>query len=1279
MSSKTSANPNSPTQDEPLIMKNIPFYPLEIDALTPRTPLLNIEETLTYPTNFFSDITYFWIFKTLRLAVHSPLSLDNLGRIASFFNAKNFFSQLKPKWYEKYQYKNRGKLFRAVLRANLGDIIKMLTLTIIQALIKIGNIYIYRHILLTFSSSPTDTPVMPLTYLIVLMLTTFFFNNFMNRRSDFLVSVIGSKTILQINALIYDKLLRVATYNKSSFSEGELVNYIQIDSEKFGEFLSDSPKTIIFPFQLVFYVTLLFQYFGPSFLFGLGCLIGMQFLLWCLQKKKLSLQKMYMKAKDERMKITTQTFNIIKTIKLYSWENAFIAKIKKKREEEIELLRQTNSLFATINGVYWSGTIILSVVSISFYNFFGNTMDTANILTSILIFNNLADPIFVLPSFINGLFDSFVSLKRIEKFLFAEDNDTSQVEILPSNSSSAISISNCSFGIDKTAAKPIKLLHDITLDIKKGEIVGVVGEVGSGKSCLLNAILNNLAVFSSNEHNNIKLNGTISYVSQNPWILNDTVRNNILFFKEMNEDKYRKVIEICELAQDIKLFPGGDMTEIGEKGIGLSGGQKARLAIARALYSDADIYLFDDPLSALDAYVGMKIFNQVFMEYLKDKTRIIVTHALQYVSYTDRVIYMHEGRIKWFGTSVELNTQEFYQNFIKNIENKKKKNNNIMISNKEEENSNNLDKNNTEIVRLTKDEKQRKGNITMKVWWTFYLYAGGLCYLLAMIFVNIMWKASEVVSDLFLTYWTGLNTQSNTYIFLIIYTAIAVIVTIFVFARAYLMVAGLIAFNKRMHDELLEKLIKAPVNLFHDTIPRGQILSRLSKDLENSTYLTNISNGTLLVMFQLIGCVVVCGMFNPYTLIVMPFIFAIELAFIRFYLHGGRDLNRLEGNIRSPMIGVFSETISGVPIIRAYHFENNFTDKFYSKLNGFFKVKLFQSGGSNWFGLQLDMISFVLLLFILVFSLYFKDTISPESMGLLLSYSIKLMDYLHGIMNRLILLERLLTSVERCVGFTKVIQERPSNTEIDKENPNFPFSGSISFKNFSARYRPETELVLKNISFDIKPGEKVGVVGRTGSGKSTMCLCLFRIIEANSGSISIDDIDISKLGLEYLRENLTIIPQEPTLIQGTLRENVDPGNKYTDDEIINAFNEVGLDYLIKSKGINYVIVENGNNLSIGEKQLLCIARAMLRKSKVVLMDEATSSIDYSTETLIQNSISKVLKNSTVITIAHRIKTIINYDRILVLANGEIVEYDTPEKLLQNKNGLFSELYKESAI
>ena len=750
----------------------------------------------------------------------------------------------------------------------------------------------------------------------------------------------------------------------------------------------------------------------------------------------------------------------------------------------------------------------------------------------------------------------------------------------------------------------------------------------------------------------------------------------------MNEEKYKKVIDICELTQDIQLFPGGDMTEIGEKGIGLSGGQKARLAIARAIYSEADIYLFDDPLSALDAYVGMKIFKQVIINYLSNKTRVIVTHALQYVSFTQKTIYMNQGKIEWFGSIHELENQEFYKIFVENLQNKKKSPNNDSNENQNTNLAINLSEGSSHIVRTTKDEKQKKGRIKMKVWWNLYLFGGGITYLLSIILINVLWKICEVGSDYFLTYWTGKTDikPGNNFFYLLTYSGITLITTIFVFVRAYFMVKGLIKFNIRMHNELLVKQIRAPINLYHDMIPRGQILSRFGKDLDSSTRLNNVSSGTVRILCQFIGCLIICGIYNKYILLIFPIVLIIESLLIKFYLYGGRDLNRLEGNCRSPMIGVFSETLSGIPIIRAFQYENKFKEKFFNKLNTIFKVKLFQSGGSNWFGVHLDMVSFVLLVFILLFSLIFKNSLSPESMGLLLSYSIKLIDYLFNVIERYSLLEKLLTSVERCIAFTKVIQELPPNTNLDKSLVNFPQKGGIRFENYSVKYRPELDLILNNLTFEIKAKEKIGVVGRTGSGKSTLCLSLFRILEAEKGTIYIDDVDISKLGLDFLREKLTIIPQEPTLIEGTLRENVDPIHKYTDAEIIDALTEVGLESLVNSKSLDYIIFENGNNLSIGEKQLICIARALLRKTKIIIMDEATSSIiDYKTETLLQESIEKIFKNSTVITIAHRVKTIINYDKILVLDKGNIVEYDSPQILLKNKDGYLSKLYKESAI
>ena len=1241
------------------------------------------ETKIVYPTNCLSSMFYHWVFEVLWKARKKTIKPHDLGNISASLNAKEFLNQLKPKWYGKYQFADKYGLFKAVIQANKGNIIYICFLIVVESTLDLSVITFFRQILLVFQGKGTEEPMLPLGQLTVIMLLAKFMIIFLFRKSDFQIDYIGTLASVQLDSLIYDKVLKAAQYNNNT-SEGELVNFVQIDSEKFCEFLTDSPSTLIVPFQLVFYIYLLFKYFGPSFISGFVVLIILLIINAYIQKKRMDIQKEYMEAKDERMKTTAQTFNIIKTIKLYSWEKIFIDRIGEKRKEEMRLFSSMVNYDIVLNLIYWGAYILLSLVSIITYNLFHEQMDTANMLTSIYIFDSLSDPLYLIPEFITGLTESFVSLKRIERFLGTKDNDNSQVEKLPITTKTAISIDNVDFGIEKEdAIEPTVLLKDITLNIQKGELIGIVGEVGSGKSCLLNAILNNLSVYSKYPNKNIKTGGIIGYVRQNPWILNDTVRNNILFFKEMDEEKYNKIISLCELGQDIKLLSGGDMTEIGERGANLSGGQKARLAIARALYSDADIFLFDDPLSALDAYVGMNIFNNVILDYLKGKTIIVVTHALQYISHMDRIIYMKNGEINWFGPSSQLKSQSFFKEFTKNIENTKD-NENGGEDNEGTTRSKvtgTLDTTDTEVIRITKDEEQKEGGINLHTWMVFFLYSGGVMYLIYTIFTNVAWKGFEIVGDYFLTYWTSqehLEKKEN-YRFLFIYTSISLAGFVFISWRACLMQWGKIKYNIRMHDELLAKLMNAPVNLFHDTIPRGQILNRLSKDLENSTRLNAVSSASLRVIFQLFGCFVVCCWFNIYSLIIIPLIMFLEVVIVKFYLHGGRDLNRLEGGTRSPMISVFSETIPGVPTIRAYDFEDNFRNKFYTRINTFFKVRLFQAGGDAWFGVRLDLISFILLVFVLSFSLFFRDKFSSQAIGLLLTYSMKLIDYLYNIMERFTTLEKLLTSVERCESFTKIVQEGTPFEDKSLREKEVIHSGKVNFINYSVKYRPNTPLVLKNLNFEIKPMEKIGVVGRTGSGKSTLCLCLFRILEATEGKITIDDVDISTINLERLRESITVIPQEPTLIEGTLRENIDPGKKFSDLEIQNAMIEVGLEDALREKTLNYRIVEDGINLSIGEKQLICIARALLRKSKVVLMDEATASIDYKTETLIQKSIEKVLKHSTVITIAHRIKTIINYDRILVLAYGELIEFDTPKNLLSNKKGLFSELYRESAI
>ena len=847
--------------------------------------------------------------------------------------------------------------------------------------------------------------------------------------------------------------------------------------------------------------------------------------------------------------------------------------------------------------------------------------------------------------------------------------------------------------IDSKIEKII-LLKDINVQILKGEHIGIIGEVGSGKTCLLNAFINNIQVFSeNNSKGNIKLSGKISFVSQNPWILNGTIEENILFFSQKKEEKYKKVISICQLEPDLLTLPMGDQTEIGEKGVNLSGGQKARISIARAIYSESEIYIFDDPLSTLDAYVGMNLFKEVFNEYLKNKTFIITTHALQYLCFFDKIFYMSQGIIKWSGTYKEIIHQDFFEHFTKTTETQRKNEGSPPKKEIYKEEDESEDSSSNMIIEVKNREnnyRSRKNKISFSTLLTLIKYSGGMRHFFKIILSNILWKISEVSSDYYLSSWNSkiLDDKRENQIKLFFYIIITLPSIICVIFRQRYMAEAEVNFNIQMHDILIEKLLAAPINLFHDITPRGNIISRLSKDLNDGSSVNTMLSGTLRLIFQVLGSIIVCALFNVWTVPVIFIIISIEIFFSLYCLHPIKEISRMEGKYRTPLLGACSESIYGLHIIRAFQYEKNFINKFNNRLNDYFKINIFQSGISGWFGINLDLISFILLTFILISCSLFKEKYNIQSIGLLLSYSLNLIEYLFDLMGRFSKLSKILVSVERCDNYTKILQEKYPKLESDKRlilyptiNKNistFISNGKIKFDRYSVRYRPNTPLVLKNLSFQIESKEKIGVVGRTGSGKSTLCLCLFRILEPNSGKIFVDDIDITSIGLEILRQNITIIPQEPVLIEGTLRENVDPYNLFKDEQINKILKDVGLNDFLENKTLYYKIENNGNNISIGEKQLICIARALIKKSKIIVMDEATANIDYKTENFLQKSINKEMKDCTVITIAHRIKTIINYDKILVLNNGEIVELDSPQNLLKKK-GLVYQLYKESIV
>ena len=556
--------------------------------------------------------------------------------------------------------------------------------------------------------------------------------------------------------------------------------------------------------------------------------------------------------------------------------------------------------------------------------------------------------------------------------------------------------------------------------------------------------------------------------------------------------------------------------------------------------------------------------------------------------------------------------------------------------------------------------------------------------MILLILINIIWKLCESGSDYILMVWSSdskMNERKNK-IFLTTYALMSLAAIFFIFSRNYAIVKAIMEFNQKMHDTLIKKLLKAPINLFYDLVQRTHILNRLSKDLDSSIkFFWSVSSSSRL-LFELMSCLIIAFLFNVFCVIPYPLMLFMEYRIFCFYIKGGRALNSLDTTTRNPITTKFSETLNGISIIRGFEYQEYFRKIYHKKLNDFYKVLIYQNGTTGWFALNLDLVCFFLLFFILTFSWIFEKLVNPIVLGLLIGYTLRMIENTYGFFEQYINFEKTYSSVINCDPYTKIVQEKNSTNPIDKKlrSEHFPKYGKIEFINLYIRYRPDSQLVLKNINFTIEPGQKIGIVGRTGSGKTTLCLSLFRILEASTGKILIDGQDISQIGLELLRNSIAFIPQDPKLIDGTLRENIDPFKQYSDDEIIFQLNLIGLAYLLDDEiGLEGEIESDGSNFSVGEKQLICITRAMLKQCKIIIMDEANSSFDYRTDLLIQKSLMKSFQGCTLITVAHKIKTILGYDKICVLNDGEIVEMGSPMELIAKREGLFYDLYRQSKI
>ncbi|XP_050310916.1 multidrug resistance-associated protein 1 isoform X2 [Anthonomus grandis grandis] len=1137
--------------------------------------------------------------------------------------------------------------------------------------------------------------------------------------------IVGMRIRTALVSTIYRKSLKISNKARKERTAGEIVNLMAVDAQKFMDITAYINMIWSAPLQICLAMYFLWQELGPSVLAGLAVMIILIPINGFIANKSKTLQIKQMKNKDERVKLMNELLGGIKVLKLYAWEPSFEAQVLKIRDKEIKVLKEAAYLNAGTSFI-WSCAPFLVVLS-TFTSFVLSSKE--NILTpeiafkSLSLFALMSMPMGLLPLLLVYVIETYVSVKRINTFMNAEELDPDNVSHDKSEEDPLVIENGCfSWGEDP-------ILKNINIRIPHKTLTAIVGPVGTGKSSLISAFLGEMDKISGR----VNTYGSVAYVSQQAWIQNATLKDNITFGKPYDKFIYNKVIDACALKPDFDMLPAGDQTEIGEKGINLSGGQKQRVSLARAAYADAEVYFLDDPLSAVDANVGKHIFDKLLgpQGLLKNKTRILVTHGITYLPQTDKIFVVNNGEISENGTYQELlnkkgafaeflmqHTQEEHsedeeesdklgptisEDLPRNELRKRSRSDSgssalngslqrqKSVDSAKSHRKESKEKNGPlEGEKLIEAEKSETGSVSWKVY-QHYLKSIGTFTVIATVVLNMLFQVFSIGSNVWLGYWsepqnaaindTNITVQISRDVGLGVYGALGIGQVIVIFLASLALYVGTLNASKKLHLLLLSNVMRAPCTTFFDVTPVGRILNRFSKDVDTlDTVLPMTLRGWISCLFGVIGTLVVtCVATSLFILVAIPI--AILYYFIqRFYVATSRQLKRLESVSRSPIYSHFGETISGVHCIRAYGQQDRFIRESELKVDRN-QICYYPSIVSNrWLAVRLEMIGNCIILFAALFAVL-GESKSPALIGLSLTYCLQITQTLNWVVRMTSDVETNIVAVERIKEYAEIPQEAAWELTNQNVSKVWPERGEVAFKDYSVRYRPGLELVLKRLSFSVKGGEKVGIAGRTGAGKSSLTLSLFRIIEAAEGQINIDGVDVASLGLHTLRSRLTIIPQDAVLFSGSLRMNLDPFSKHTDEEIWKSLELAHLKQFVKglSSNLNYEINEGGQNLSVGQRQLVCLARALLRKTKVLILDEATAAVDLETDDLIQQTIRTEFKDCTVLTIAHRLNTIMDSDRVIVLDKGQIAEFDTPSNLLTRPDSLFYGMCKDAGL
>ncbi|XP_046852739.1 ATP-binding cassette subfamily C member 4-like isoform X2 [Xenia sp. Carnegie-2017] len=1032
--------------------------------------------------------------------------------------------------------------------------------------------------------------------------------------------------------------------------------------------------------------------------------------------------------RDKRIKLMNEVICGMRAIKMYAWEHRFAERIHQLRRLECKKLLSTTRLNALNASFYMTTIPLVSLAMFVSYALSGNTLTTEKVFT-VVAFVSSVSTIFskIVPRGITLLKESGVSLKRIKDFLLLDEESSLSSEPCDDvNAYVVVDHLHASWKKESTE----EVCSNITFTTTVGELLMIIGPVGCGKSSLLLAMLREIPLVNGD----VQMAGRVAYVSQQPWVFSGSIKENITFGKDFDQEKYDEVVKVCALKKDIDSFVKGDETLVGDRGINLSGGQKSRINLARAVYLDADIYLIDDPLSAVDPHVARHIFDECIRGTLRPKVCVLVSHQLQFLEAADRILCMEKGQAVGYDSFQNLNkagidfasslteveksiqvngssmndksSEKLQLSTISNADKKTRKVMNTLSCNDISESllpaecakdqvkstpdlrhevtcapthtvqfdstNDQSDEEEEKYLPSSHDnihvERRITGRVASKSYKDYFSAGAQPAILVLCLILFLIGQASSIISDWWLAKWSNweetVSRRNNSLSIIddsrteniLIYSATVLICFVFSFLRAVVWFQILINASQHLHDRMFRGVIRAPI-YFYDTNPVGRVLNRFSKDI-------GVIDDTLPMVFfdafQLgvlgISILLISVVSQPYVIVAVAPVIGAFIWLRQYFVKSSREIKRLEAISRSPFYSHFTASLQGLPIIRASCEQNQYIELFDSYQDRNTAANYYYLSAIRWLGYRLDILcsSLIAVVAFAPFIAYEAGIgIDPVLVGLSLLYTKRLIGMFQFCVRQTAEVESQMVSVERALEYTQITPEARLSVMKEKSSTTWPPFGEIIGENVFFRYHESFSPVIKNLTFRIKAKEKIGIVGRTGAGKSSLISALFRLAEPD-GVLMIDGVTITDIGLHDLREKISVIPQDPVLFSGSIRNNLDPFNKNEDVKIWDALEQVQLKHVVDNfpEKIHYDLSECGNNLSVGQRQLLCLARAILKKNKILVVDEATANVDEKTDTLIQKTIRVRFKDCTVLTVAHRLNTIMDADKVMVmLANA----------------------------